>query len=1494
MKKDLLSRWLALKDNAKKGEKGIKRSRFPLAYNQQSLHFLYQFYPENPFYNYLDYYHFSGNLNVDSLIKAFKAIIERHPIFRTRIVTEEGEPLQIEGEHGELEIFNHVLMTGTEEEAKAIIIADANRPFDLSGNKQLRLSITQYGSQDYAIGVIAHHILVDKWSMSMLRAEVAELYQQLSRNIKPQHKPIKYSYGQYAYDQVHQPIDKELIKYWVDKLGNDNDPINLPCDHLRPDQPTFKGKHFKVNLPNALSEAIKNQCNKLKVTPFVFLISAFKTLLYKYTRKSSFNIGVPFSNKQNAELESIIGFFDETVILHARIKDQKFAEFIETVSEEVYDVFDKKQVPLELLVKELKPDRISGINPLFQVMFIYHKQSKEPIFGDDLHFSSETLDTGVTKFDLSLFVGEDEHGFSCIFEYATDIFRQETIASYADHFINLLEQVSKNPQERITRLSLLSEADAHRIVNDWNSTAFEIDSKATILDKIDWHSNNSADKVAAVDGNKRVTYGELNSKANALSNFLTGNIPESGQIVGLHMGRSVEMVIAILGVLRSGHAYLPLDPEYPENRINHMIRDAGVSLIISSQPEIDYQNIKTYRLTDILRDKKPGTSPVQVLPSDIAYVIYTSGSTGEPKGVAVTHANLYNSTIARKRYYQDDPKGFLLFSSFSFDSSVAGIFWSLSSGGKLVISENRLEQDMEKLGTVIKNEKVTHTLLLPGLYKEILYSIDKEYLKTLKNVILAGEAIDQALPALHFKNLEDVHLFNEYGPTEATVWASVEKITDSNRGKITIGKPIGNTQIFILDNDMQPLPVGIPGEIYIGGLNVTMGYLNQPEVNSEKFVKSPFNRFPGMLYKTGDLAKFTPDGKIDFMGRMDGQVKIRGHRIELKEIESKINHLPDVNESIVIIDGDQVRNNRLICYYMAERAIESSEFRSCLEMELPDFMIPNHYILLDKLPRLPNGKLDRKKLPELSSSDQKVEFESPASESEQIMVEIWQEVLKLHEVGVNDNFFELGGDSISSIRIISNARERKFDIEPNQIFKYPTIRELVDHIGFDESKEVFDGEAPMSPYQLARLRHENTMDFKGFRSFQIELSQKLVEKQIVEITSDLIQKHDALRIMLPRKSGGDALYFASKKAEDHIAYCRELNQLKEIFQEDKQKRLFMLVGISKDAQEQFHSLVLLGHPLIIDDESWNIILTDFLNALDKRAVQLPESNQKGFANWLQLVNTPAFLQKLDKDLIFWQKQLNAYVQAPPNNAIREHNDESVQYDTELLDIVLPENVNSAFNTTFAELLMAGFVKTLADFHQKEEILVWLEKSVREDINITKDYSGTVGCFKARFPLPLTSKEEIKDLIVGTKEGLRRVPSQGMGYEHLVNANKLPAVPLDAGFAFQLSNFDPDNLDQFNGLSEVQELKIDPFDGTRKTHLRLNCIESGNSIQFIFMFDVAQYRTQERRSVLEIFFKNTRDIFDFCLTSEREYSTTDFPDANLSGDDLDELMKQLGE
>jgi len=1493
MKKDLLSRWLALKKKKKSDQKAAKSSKYPLAYNQQSLYFLYQLYPDNPFYNYNDYYLFHGGLRIEKLIEAFQLIIDRHPVFRTRIVNEEAGPVQIVDESGELEIYRHELKSASEESAKELIISDANRPFDLSSNKQLRLSIVQYDDQYYAIGVIAHHIIVDKWSMGTLRFEVADLYRQLCQNNKPAVQPIKYSFGQYAFDQVNRSIDNELINYWLEKLEYENEPINLPYDYLRPDQPTFRGRHFKVNLGDDLSGGIKNQCKQFKVTPFVYLISLFKILLYKYTGRRSFNIGVPFSNKQNAELESIIGFFDETVILHAQVRNQRFEKFIEDVANDIYDVFNKKQVPIELLVKKLNPDRNSGINPLFQVMFIYHKKPKEPSFGNDLQFSSETLDTGVTKFDLSLFVGEDENGFSLTFEYATDLFREDTIVTLSNHFVNLVAQVIDNPGSRIDQLSLVSRSEFKEIVHDWNDTAFEFDSNAIILDEIKKQFKVSSTKVAVADANKRLTYRELDKLSGQLSNFLTAHQVNPGDIVGLHLDRSTEMIVAILGVLRAGASYLSLDPDYPENRLMFMLDDANVSCVITDQAINIGSDIKLLDINKILQEEVEKGPPLIIEPEDTAYLIFTSGSTGKPKGVAVSHANLYNSTIARNRYYSDEPQSFLLFSSFSFDSSVAGIFWTLSVGGKLVISENRLEQDMEKLGSVIKNEKVTHTLLLPGLYREILNSIDRSQLGSLKNVILAGEAIDENIPAMHFKDLENVRLFNEYGPTEATVWATVEEI-EKDQGKITIGKPIGNTQVFILDNDGQPLPAGIPGEIHIGGLNVTKGYLNHPEATSEKFVESPFDLFPGMLYRTGDMAKFTREGKIDFMGRKDGQVKIRGHRIELNEIEGKINQLEQVKESVVIIDGVEGRNKRLICYYMAERVIDSDEFRSWLDRELPDFMIPQQYIVLDRFPRLPNGKLDRIKLPAPSAGEHHLEYEAPASLAEEKMAEIWGEVLKLDRVSVNANFFEIGGDSISSIRIISKARKSNFEIEPNQIFKYPTIRELVDYIQFDENTEVFVGEAPMSPYQIAWLRHEKTIAFKQFKVFRIDLSQKVVEQQIVEITSDLIQKHDALRITLPWESDDEALYFVSKKAEDHIAYCRELNQLQEIFQDDKQKPLFMLVGIRKDDQEQFHSLVLMGHPLIIDDQSWNNILVDFVEALDKRSAQEPENNQKaGFASWLQMVNEPAFQQKLDKDLRFWQEQLNGYLKDHHDDTHQENEVKRIQYSREKIDFPLSEDINSTFNTTYQELLLTVFVKTLADFHQKKEMIVWLEKNGREGFDATNDYLSTVGCFKSKFPFALKSTEEIKDLIVGTKESWRSIPNAGMGYEHLVNANKILPVPLDEGFEFQYSKVDKDSLKQFNVISEVKEL-TGPFNGKNETHMKLNCIESVNSIQCEFIFDTAYYMEKERRTFLEIFSKNTKDIFDFCLSSEREFSSSDFPDANLSGDDLNELLKQLGD
>ena len=879
----------------------------PLSYGQQRLWFLQQLYPNNPFYHYAEVYRFIGSLRTDDLINSFKQVAQQHQILRTTFELIDSQAVQRVDTELHLDITTFDLQDSSgkvqDKEVEAIARAEAARAFDLQHGPLARISIIKLTDDLHVVILTMHHIIIDKWSMDLFRKEWAKAYQGKALSTLP-----SLQYADYAWWQRNQKIDSRHLTYWREKLSGELSHLTLPLDHQRPALPSFRGALCKQTFSANLSKQLQELCKQADTTMFVMLLSVYKVLLYRYSGQQDLVVGTPVTNRDQTSFENLIGFFNETVVLRTDISGNlPFIDWIGQVRSTVLEAFSHKKVPFESLVQDLKPERYLSTNPLFQVMFLYHNVPSTPPFGPDLRLEYEPFDLGISKFDLTLYISEDKEDISATFEFATDLFDQNTIERMQGHLCSLLEEIVRNPQQNIDDLPMLTKAERQQIVFEWNDTDSPTAGEAGIHKLIEVQALNNPDQSAVIFQGQSLTYKDLNNRANEISANLQATATSPGRRIGLCADRSLELIIGMLGILKAGHAYVPLDAEHPMERMQYIVRDAEMPVVLTQEhlSDLFVENevtILTLDATTLLPSETESTSSFPSLGSDTAYVMYTSGSTGQPKGVIVSHQNLLHATTARFLQYSKQPGVFLLLSSFAFDSSVAGIFWSLCSGGTLVLCERRIEQDLDQLAEIIAQQNVTHTLLLPSLYTLLLQYAAPQKLASLNTVIVAGEACSTEVCNRHFETLPGVDLFNEYGPTEATVWSSVHQIqSEDTSGMVPIGKPIANTQHYILDTNLQPVPIGVIGELYIGGAGVTQGYLNQPELTKLRFVRNPFNNDRNSrLYKTGDLGRYNREGIIEFLGRMDNQIKIRGYRIEPEGIQEVLQRCSGVRETAVV------------------------------------------------------------------------------------------------------------------------------------------------------------------------------------------------------------------------------------------------------------------------------------------------------------------------------------------------------------------------------------------------------------------------------------------------------------------------------------------------------------------------------------------------------------------------------------------------------------------
>ena len=957
----LLSKWLnrEKKPDAPKGvqprPEGIK---VPLSLGQQRLLFLQQLYPENPFYHYAEAYKFKGKLYVESLVKSFEIAAQRHDILRTKVVFENGRAFQQVNDKPLFEISEHDLRglpeTDLENVYRDLAIKEARKALESPDGYMIRISILRLKEDEFCVILTMHHIIMDKWSMHLLQNEVAEYYRKLINNEEVNFLPLAIQYPDYAYWQSLQKPNAENLAYWKGKLENSLTFLQLPTDFPRPYRPTFRGAYSTQKFSIELSNKLKNFCREKNKTLYTVILTAFKILLERYSGETDILVGSPFTNRDEIALENLIGFFDDTLVLRSDLSnDPTFTELLEQVWTTTQAAFAHKNMPFEVLVKSLKPERYLNQNPLFQVMFIYHDVPELPDFGKNLEIGHEPFDFGVTKFDLTLFIAEKAGEITAIFEYSKDLFVKETIERMHGHLRKLLEEIAENSKRPISEFAMITDHELE-LFSEWNDTNTATTKEKSVIELFNEQVASGPQKPALSFQKEKITYGELNRRANSVANYLLKSNPDKRQPIGLLVEPSIDMIVGILGVLKAGRAYLPLDARYPKKRLDFILEDSSATVVLTQKhlsALLSDHSVSLQTIDEIIASESSEEPilPIAIDGEDLAYVVYTSGSTGQPKGVCVTHKNLAYSTTSRFDFYPNQPRSFLLMSSFSFDSSVAGIFWTLLAGGKLVLIERRMEQDLINLSEIFVSEEITHTLLLPTLYQTLIKNLPKRVFDTFKTIIVAGEACPKVLCNEHFKLLPDVELYNEYGPTEATVWATVYKTTPAESElNVPIGKPINNCQIYILDENQNRVPIGVSGELFIGGKGVAKGYLNNSELTNKYFIQNTFiPESSDKLYRTGDICRYRSDGTIEFLGRKDNQVKLRGYRVELGEIQEAIKQNSKIREVVVKLEtiqktsvGHETIAERLLAHLKkmsfeeADEILKSVEKLSDQEIEL--------------------------------------------------------------------------------------------------------------------------------------------------------------------------------------------------------------------------------------------------------------------------------------------------------------------------------------------------------------------------------------------------------------------------------------------------------------------------------------------------------------------------------------------------------------------------------
>jgi len=1034
--------------------------RLPLTFAQQRVWLIEQTTPGNPAYQLSFAFQLHGPLDVFALESALNMVVQRHQALRATIVSEDGMPFQIIAPNLSLRLpvtdLGFLLPAEREAEARRLASLETRKPFDLAAGPLVRGNLLRLDEDDHVFFLTQHHCITDGPSLEIFFDELSAAYcgfrkhgePQLPRNVIGYAEAVEWERG-----QAQEGTLAEHLEFWKKQLNGAPSLLNLPTDRPHPAVQTFRGTDYEFVLSAGLSDALRALARREGVTLFMTLLAAFQSLLHRYSQQEEVVVGTATANRNRPGSESVIGFFASSIPLRTSFADDPdFTGLLHRVRDMAIDAYTHEEAPFEKIIEAVKPERLPGRNPVFQHMFILHANAPEDHLALDGMVVSRFVVPGETaRMDMTLSISDGQRELRGMFDYNTGVFDAATIGRMAGHFQRLLEGVIANPEERISRLPLTTEEERRTILVEWNATEVDYPANVCLHELIEAQVKRTPDAIAVIFENKKLTYQELNGRANKLAHELRALGVQPETLVGICVERSLEMVIGLLAILKAGGAYVPFDPGYPKERLEFMLTDAKTPVLLA-QSHL-FARLPAHSARVICLDEYCGASDDNpacgVKPENPAYVIYTSGSTGQPKGAINTHRGICNRLLWMQDAYRlTGADRILQKTPFTFDVSVWEFFWPLMNGSLLVGAKPDLHGDSGYLIRTIRSQGITTMHFVPSMLSAFLTDRDAVKCTSLKRVICSGEALPLETQRHFFQVFPNTELHNLYGPTEASVDVTFWKCEQDLRGyTVPIGRPVANTQIYILDPAMQPVPVGVAGELHIGGVQLARGYLSRPELTAEKFVPNPFGK--GRLYKSGDLARFRADGNIEFIGRIDHQVKIRGIRIELDEIESALARHPGVRQCVVIAREDRIGDKRLVAYCALDTTYaDATELASVLRRVLPEYMIPSAFVMLDSLPLTANGKIDRRALPAPDYSAAAQGPDTPKTALEEKLTLIWEEILGVQHIGIHANFFELGGDSLSALRIVNNIRASLGgDISLVAIFEAPTIFMLAGLIG---------------------------------------------------------------------------------------------------------------------------------------------------------------------------------------------------------------------------------------------------------------------------------------------------------------------------------------------------------------------------------------------------------------------------------------------------------------
>ncbi|ELX8264388.1 non-ribosomal peptide synthase/polyketide synthase [Pseudomonas aeruginosa] len=1500
------------------GVSSAERDR--LSYAQQRMWFLWHLEPQSGAYNLPSAVRLNGPLDRQALERAFASLVQRHETLRTVFPRGADDSLAQAPLQRPLEVAFEDCSGLPEAEQEARLREEAQReslqPFDLCEGPLLRVRLIRLGEERHVLLLTLHHIVSDGWSMNVLIEEFSRFYSAYATGAEPGLPALPIQYADYALWQrswLEAGEQERQLEYWRGKLGERHPVLELPTDHPRPAVPSYRGSRYEFSIEPALAEALRGTARRQGLTLFMLLLGGFNILLQRYSGQTDLRVGVPIANRNRAEVEGLIGLFVNTQVLRSVFDGRtSVATLLAGLKDTVLGAQAHQDLPFERLVEAFKVERSLSHSPLFQVMY-----NHQPLVADiealdsvaGLSFGQLDWKSRTTQFDLSLDTYEKGGRLYAALTYATDLFEARTVERMARHWQNLLRGMLENPQASVDSLPMLDAEERGQLLEGWNATAAEYPLQRGVHRLFEEQVERTPTAPALAFGEERLDYAELNRRANRLAHALIERGIGADRLVGVAMERSIEMVVALMAILKAGGAYVPVDPEYPEERQAYMLEDSGVQLLLS-QSHLKLPLAQGVQRIDLdqadawLENHAENNPGIELNGENLAYVIYTSGSTGKPKGAGNRHSALSNRLCWMQQAYGLGVGDTVLQKTpFSFDVSVWEFFWPLMSGARLVVAAPGDHRDPAKLVALINREGVDTLHFVPSMLQAFLQDEDVASCTSLKRIVCSGEALPADAQQQVFAKLPQAGLYNLYGPTEAAIDVTHWTCMEEGKDAVPIGRPIANLACYILDGNLEPVPVGVLGELYLAGRGLARGYHQRPGLTAERFVASPFVAGERM-YRTGDLARYRADGVIEYAGRIDHQVKLRGLRIELGEIEARLLEHPWVREAAVLaVDGKQ-----LVGYVVLES--EGGDWRETLAahlaVSLPEYMVPAQWLALERMPLSPNGKLDRKALPAPEVSVAQAGYSAPRNAVERTLAEIWQDLLGVEQVGLDDNFFSLGGDSIVSIQVVSRARQAGLQLSPRDLFQHQNIRSLAlaAKAGAATAEQgPASGEVALAPVQRWFFEQSIPNRQHWNQSLLLQARQPLDGDRLGRALERLQAQHDALRLRFREERGawhqayaeqaGEPLWRRQAGSEEALlALCEEAQRSLDLEQGPLLRAL--LVDMADGSQR----LLLVIHHLAVDGVSWRILLEDLQRLYADLDADLgPRSSS--YQAWSRHLHEQAGA-RLD-ELDYWQAQLHDAPHAlpceNPHGALENRHERKLvlTLDAERTRQLLQE-APAAYRTQVNDLLLTALARATCRWSGDASVLVQLEGHGREDLGEAVDLSRTVGWFTSLFPLRLTPAADLGESLKAIKEQLRGVPDKGVGYgllRYLAGeeaATRLAALPQPRITFNYLGRFDR----QFDGAAllvpatESAGAAQDPC-APLANWLSIEGQVYGGELSLHWSFSREMFAEATVQRLVDDYARELHALIEHCCQEGNVGATpSDFPLATLRQEQLDRL------